>query len=486
MAKSSMDWIDIDKINAQISGISSRIISCARGKDITALFIRQLTDRALLSDYILRPLMTRAAVGKTPTAEELRDCVLSVDDCALDDDPNQIEAYLLNGYTVLLGPWGKRYLVSNIKKVESKSIDSPELQFTLRGARDCFTENLDTNLSLIRYRIKDPGLKIAMLKVGKRTRTSVAVLYIEDIANPGIVDDILQRISSINIDGIVESGGLQKQILNNKWSLFPQTGIVERSDMACNALLEGKAIILVEGSGLGLIAPKVFQEFLTSCDDIYDNKYLALFVKSLRVIAVFLSVTLGALYIAIVSFHHDTLPSEYVLTLAALRANVPFNAFTGIVQMEVILEIIRESLMRIPKEIGGAIGIVGAIIIGQAAAASGVYSPLLLIIVSAELLASFVVPDYTLMNPLRVLKVVMILLSAVFGLIGFTLGLCVIVATIISSNSFGVAYAASSAPFNCADFLGKLFPDKSVSPQRPDFLETTDQTRTGPDERKTL
>ncbi len=477
MLKSSNNKIDVEKIKREISGISSRSVTYALGKKITVLFIRQLTDRTLLSDYILKPLTVRTTVEKIPTPEELRDRVLSVDDCVLDNNPSNIETYLLDGYTVLLGPWGNRYLVSNIKKVESKSIDSPELQFTMRGARDCFIENLDANLSLIRYRIKDPKLKIVMIEVGKRTRTSVAVAYIEDIANPHIVDDITQRISKITIDGIVESGKLQKQILNSKWSLFPQTGIAERSDMACSALLEGKTVVLVEGSGLALIAPKLFHEFLTSCDDIYDNKYLALLIKSLRFIALFLSITLGPLYIAIVSFHHDTLPSEYVLTLATLRSNVPFNAFTGVVQLEIILEIMRESLLRIPKEIGGAIGIVGAIIIGQAAVASGVYSPLLLILVSTELLASFVIPDYTLMNPLRVLKVLMILLSAVFGLIGFTLGLCVIVVTIISSNSFGVAYAAPSAPFNSADFLGKLFPDKSVTSKRPNFLKTTDQTR---------
>lgn len=484
MTKSSSHPIDIDNIRERLSGISARVVPCTGGDAVTVLFIRQLTDRGLLSECILKPLIARAAAGNTPPAEELQERVLYVDHCAVEDNPEAIDAYLLDGYTVLLGPWGGRYLVSDIKKIESKSIDGPELQYTLRGARDCFIESLNTNLSLIRYRIKDPRLKIAMLETGRRTRTSVAVVYIEDIANPGIVEDILQRIAGIRVDGIVESGGLQKQILNNKWNLFPQTGIVERSDMACNALLEGKAIILVEGSGLGLIAPKVFHEFLVSCDDIYDNKYLALLTKGLRFIALFLSITLGALYIAIISYHHDTLPAEYILTLAALRANVPFNAFTGIVQLEVVVEIIRESLLRIPKKMGGAIGILGAIIIGQAAIASGMYSPLLLIIVSTELLASFMIPDYTLMNPFRILKVLMILLSAVFGLIGFTLGLCLIVTIIVSSNSFGVAYAAPSAPFNSADFWGKLFPDKSISPKRPNFLKTTDQTRTESDERK--
>lgn len=470
----------IEHILEQVSGVSKREIPCAHGM-ITVLFIKQLTDRYLLSDFIIKPLIGFPAVKRILTAEDIKDRVLCVDDCEIEQDTDKIESYLLNGYTILLFSWELNYLVSNIKKVESKSIDSPELNFTLRGARDCFIENLDTNLSLIRYRIKDRNLKIETLQVGARTKTTVAVSYIEDIANADIVSDIIERINGISIDGIIESGQLQKLILNSNFSLFPQTGLVERSDMACSALLEGKIIILVEGSGLALIAPKVFEEFLTSCDDIYDNKYLGPFIKGLRFTAIFLSITLGALYIAIVSFHHDTLPSEYVLTLATLRARVPFNAFTGILLLEIIVEIIRESLLRIPKQIGPAIGIVGAIIIGQSAVSSGVFSPLSLIIVSTEMLASFVAPDYTLMNPFRILKFLIIFLSAIFGLIGFTLALCVIVTTVISSNSFGVAFAAPSAPFNSYDFVRSYFHDKGVSPKRPNFLKTRDQTRTNQD-----
>jgi spore germination protein KA/spore germination protein len=466
----------VEYIQSNVSGLSKRIIECPHGT-IAVLFIKQLTDRMLLSDYIIKPLVGYASEKKKLLAKEIADRILYVDDCMSDNVENRIPEYLLNGCTVLLFSWDENYLVSNIKRVESKNIESPELNYTVRGPRDCFVEILDKNLSLIRYRIKDQKLKIKLFEVGIRTKTTVAVSYIEDIANRNIVNDVIQRITNLKIDGIVESGELQSMILDNEFNLFPQTGLVERSDMACNAMLEGKIVIIVEGSCLALIAPKTFNEFLTACDDIYDNKYLGLFMKILRSIAIFLSFTLGALYIAIVSFHNDTLPSEYILTLATLRADVPFNAFTGILILEIIVEILRESLLRIPKKIGSAIGIVGAIIIGQAAIASGVFSPLLLIVVSTSMLASFAIPDYTLINPFRILKFFMMILSAVFGLIGFTMGLCFVVTNIISSNSFGIAYTAPSAPFNLYDFVRSYFYSKSFSPSRARFLKTKDQDR---------
>lgn len=463
----------IENVLSHVSGVSKRTI--AYGQDsIAVLFIKQLTDRVLLSDYIIKPLI---GVKEKLSAEEVSNCVLFVDDCKADDDKSKISDYLLNGNTVILFSWDEIFLISNIKKVETKNIESPELNYTLRGPRDCFTENLDTNLSLIRYRIKDQKLKIQMLRVGSRTKARVAVTYIGDVANQNIVDDILQRIKNIKVDGIVESGELQALLLNNRFDLFPQMGLVERSDMACNAMLEGKVLIIVEGSCLSLIAPKTFNEYLTSGDDIYDNKYIGFFMKVLRNISIFLSFTFSALYIAIVSFHHDTLPSDYILKLATLRSDIPFNTFTGVLILEIIVEILRESLLRIPKQIGPAIGIVGAIIIGQASIASGVFSPLLLIVVSTSMLASFAAPDYTIMNSFRILKFLMMVMSAVFGLIGFTMGLCIVVTNIISSNSFGVAFASPSAPFNLYDFVRSYFYDKSFSPKRPNFLKTKDKKR---------
>lgn len=457
--------------------ISKRTIKGVDG-EIDILFIKQLTDRIMLSNQIIRPLMRYLSEKKTPiTIKTVVNQIIYSDDYHIENSEEKILESILEGMTVLVFPREKEFLVVDIRKVESKSIESPELTFTLRGPKDSFTENIDINLSLIRYRIKDPGLKVVMLQAGKRTKTKISIVYIADIADSDVVDKIQSRIRNIDTDGIIESGELQKSLLNNQFNMFPQMGLVERSDMACAGLLEGKVIVITEGSGLALVAPKTFGEFLWSCEDNYDNQYMAFFSRILRIVALFFSISLSSLFIIVSSFHHDILPSGYIVSLAISRANVPFNALTGALILEVIAEIIREALLRVPKQIGPAIGIVGAIIIGQAAISAGVFSPLLLILVSLSLMSSFVAPDYTIMNPFRVLKFFLIAITGIFGIFGFSLGLCFIVTNIISTNSFGVPYFAPVAPFNWHDFTRTFFYSKELIKKRPNFVKTKDKTR---------
>jgi spore germination protein KA len=467
----------INDLTKDNSNINKRIIQNDCG-EICILFIKQITDRIMLSNYIIKPIIEYCSSSKTNAGiEQLLNKAILADDCQIENGYGKVHENLLNGHTVILLSWESQFIIANIKKVEKKAISGPELTYTLRGPRDSFTENLDVNLSLIRYRIKDPNLKINMCKVGIRTNTKVAVIYIEDISNKSYVDDIIKRINSIETDGINESGELQAFLLNNSLNLFPQMGLVERSDSACGALLEGKVVVITEGSGIALVAPKVFGEFLQSCDDIYDNKYMGTFSKVIRFLSLNITYSLTPLYVAIVSFHNDILPGEYIITLATTRASVPFNAFTEALIVEFVTEALREALIRVPKQIGPAIGIVGAIIIGQAAIAAGIFSPLILIISSLSLLTSFVVPDYTIINPFRILKFLMLFVTGVFGLLGFTMGVCFIVTNIISSNSFSIPYFAPTAPFNLRDFVKSIFYSKSLSTRRPNFLKTKDNTR---------
>jgi spore germination protein KA/spore germination protein len=303
---------------------------------------------------------------------------------------------------VLLFSHSREYIVINLKLVEKRSTTEPAMMYTVRGPRDAFVENLDSNLSLIRYRLKSESVRIEMMEVGKRSRTEVAVIYLEDVANNTAVAEIKKRIGAIDADGLCSSGEQQSFLSNSKANLFPQMGIIDRSDMACGALLEGKVIVLMDGDPWALVAPKVFSEYLWSCDDYYLNAYVGTFLRILRVIALNLSFIVSALYVAIVSYHNDVLPGPYMIAIAQARAKVPFNALLEVLIIETIAELIRESLIRVPTKIGAAIGIVGAIIIGQAAVAAGVFSPLILIVISLSLIASFVPSDYTLVDAFRV------------------------------------------------------------------------------------
>ncbi|MCT4596813.1 MAG: spore germination protein [Vallitalea sp.] len=464
----------INKTRLKESGISSRYLK-VNDTTIIVLFIEQLTDRAALTSSIIKPLVLNTT--KNLTIDKLMHSVIFMDDMITDTDENKLIDYILKGQSIIIIPTDEKYLIANTLKVEKRQIQDPSIESTIKGARDAFTENYDNNISLIRYRLKDPKLRIDEFEIGKRTLTTVSVIYIKDIANDAIVQSIKDKLSKIDIDGILESGYIQKYILNNPHNFFPQTGIVERSDIACANILDGKVIILVEGGNLALVLPKTFIEFIDASDDHYDNIVISIFSKCIRILCIFISLFLTSLYVAVVSFHPDILPAQYIISLATSRATVPFNAFLEAFLMELVAEILREASIRLPKQIGPAIGIVGTIVIGQASVAAGLISPLLVIIVSLSLMGSFATADYTITNTMRVIKFLMIIITSIFGLFGFTMGIILITINICSIDSFGVSYVSPLSPFNFTSIKNLFLSDSTLSNKRPSYLKTKDKTR---------
>lgn len=465
----------INKIKSKNLSIGERQIHYGSGT-ISIFYVKQLTDRVSLSELVIKPLM-QCKKNHALRASEVVQNLIFADDCILDVDANKIEQFILNGMTVILFSNDTEYIVVNLKQVEKRTTTEPVMMYTIRGPRDAFVENLDSNLSLIRYRLNTDSLRIEMLKAGKRGKVSIAVIYLEDVANNTAVSEVKKRINEIDTDGLCSTGELQAFMLSNKTNIFPEMGVIERSDMACGALLEGKVIILMDGDPWALVAPKVFSEYLWACDDFYLNKFTGTFLRILRIIALALSFIVSALYVAVVSFHNDVLPGPYMIAVAQARAKVPFNALIEVLLIELTAELIRESLIRVPSKIGTAIGIVGAIIIGQAAVSAGVFSPLLLIIVSLSLIASFVPADYTLADSFRVLKFLLIILTGMFGFFGFMIVIIFVLAQLCSIDTFGVPYMAPLAPFNYKDFFKSFVYSKSMAPKRASFLRTKDDTR---------
>jgi len=476
-----MENINIEQLTDMLKShnldLTKRTIPYHRGA-LKIFYIIQLTDRTALTESVIKPLIANCSeTKKTINAQIALESIIYADDCKIHSDISKIEEFILAGMAVIVFSTDTNYIVVNSRKVEQRSIPTPTLTYTVRGPQDCFIESLDANISLIRYRIKDKNLRIKYHEVGRRTKTRVAVVYIEDIANNYVVAEIQKRIDNIDVDGIGESGELQSFLLNNKLQFFPNMGLVERSDMAFVSLLEGKVLVLVEGSGVVLLAPKTFSEFFRTCDDRYDNKYFAVFARLIRYASIIIALTASSLYVTISSFHTDVLPSDYIISLAEMRVNVPFNALIGVLSLEFIMELLREALLRIPKQIGSAVGIVGAIIIGQAAISASIFSPILLIIAPTSLLASFAIPDYTLINPFRVLKFILILFTGTFGFFGFTVFLTFILIELVSQDSFGVPYFAPWAPFNLNDFKKSIVYNSTLGPKRPGYLRTKDKIK---------
>ena len=468
----------LEKIENGNLDINNRVL--IRDKEqINFLFVSQLTDKSMLTNDIIKPINICLANKHNIRGSYREICESAINGYEIKTDNKEelIIDYILSGMTVIIFSSEPTYLVVNSSKVAKRSIDNPELTYTMRGPRDCFNENIDDNLSLLRYRVKDDRLNIVRHEVGRRTKTQLVVMYIEDIVNDNVVNMINEFIKKIDIDGIVSSGELVH--LTGRTYFFPRAGIVERSDMAAGALLEGKVIILVDGSCQAIIAPKLFIEFFTSCDDFYDNTFISLFAKFVRMYSTFLAVTITAIYVAILSFHIDTLPVDFIQIINTSSQGVPFTVLIGALIMELILELIREALIRVPKQIGSAVAVVAGIIIGSAAIAARIFNPLLLIVASISMVSTFTAPDYSITNPLRLVKFFLIMISGFFGLIGFTLGVSIIHINLVSANSFGVPYYSPVAPFNGRDFKNMFIYGKELSPQRPNFLKTKDKTRSG-------
>jgi hypothetical protein len=469
-------YIDkIEEIKNEISGLIVRKITI-NDKEVYIVFIPQITNRESISSNIIKPLL-QYNKEEILSLDTIFNSVIYIDEVFEDNDEFKIEKYIFDGKTVIAILDEDKYLVANTMSLEKRTTESPQIETTIRSPRDAFTETLDSNLSLIRYRIKDKSLKIEYITVGKRTKTTVAVIYISDIANKKYVDQIKRKIEGIEVEGIMESGYIQKFISNKATTLFPQIGIVEKPDSTCANILDGKVCIMVNGSNLALITPKNFIEFLDSSDDHYDNTYIALLTKILRIEALIITLTLSALYVAIVAFHADIIPSQYILAIATSRTTVPVNALVETLLMEMVIELLREASVRLPKQIGPAIGIVGTIVIGQAAVAAGLVSPLMVIIVSLTLMASFAIPDYTIMNPIRVLKFGIILITGVFGLFGFIMAITFIVVKLASITSYGVPYTAPFAPFYFEDVKDFFLSNIVLSKKRPKYLDDQDETR---------
>lgn len=460
----------ITSINEIDNGITIRNLS-VNDIDICIGFIEQITDRTMLINSIIKPLINSNINSKDEIDFIVRS-ILNIDSVIIDDNENKIIDYIEKGSSVIALSSDSKYIIANTKTSEKRTIETPQMETTIKGPKDSFVENIDTNISLIRYRIKDKNLKVNSMEIGRRTKTKVAILYINDIVNYTYLDRIIQNLNNADIDGISTSASIQQIISMKKYNLFPVVGTIERSDQACTNLLQGKIVIIIDGGGIVLTAPQTFLEFFDSADDYYESIYLNLLVKSLRLLSFFISLTISSFYIAVVAFHPDILPASYILALASARSTVPFNAFFEAFLMEFIAEILREASLRLPKQIGSAIGIVGTIVIGQAAVVAGLVSPLMVIIVAISLMGSFAIPNFSVNSPLRVLKFGLIILTSIYGLLGFIMGLIMIIYNIICTSSFGVPYLQSIAPYHFTSlrnfFLGNILLIK----KRPEFLKT--------------
>lgn len=362
-----------------------------------------------------------------------------------EDDYENLLNRILSGESLMFVDGFEIAIVIGTRGWVLRSINEPQTETVIRGPRDGFTETLRTNTSLVRRRIKDTNLKVKMTKVGRRSQTDVAIMYIEDIVDSKILEEVKKRLNNIDIDAVLDSSILEYLIEDNYLSFFPQIENTERPDSVAASLYEGRVALIVDNSPFALIVPATIGTLLQSSEDHYTRWTEASFIRLMRIVAVFLVILPSALYVAITAYHPGLLPSRLIYYLAASRINVPFPAVIEAMGLELTMEIIREAGTRVSGPIGSTIGIVGGLIIGQAAVEAGIVSNLMIILVAITTIASFAIPSYELTAALRLCKYIFIVLAGILGLYGIMLGIVLLGSHMVVLNSFGVPFASPYA-----------------------------------------
>jgi len=426
-----------------------------KGKINAALiFIDGLVDKATINESILQPLMYDSRFTNTEETfaaniENIQRTMLSVGDVKQVSSINEVIDSCLSGDTILLINGSQKALVSSTRGWESRGITEPKTEAVVRGPREGFTETLRSNTTLLRRKIKNPNLTLQTIVLGKQTKTDVCIAYLKGVTNPRLVEEIRRRLKRIDTDAILESGYIEEFIEDAPFSPFATIANSEKPDVIAAKILEGRAAILVDGTPMALTVPMVFTESFQSAEDYYSRPYYSSIIRMLRYLAFLISILAPATYVALTTFHQELIPTPLLITMAASREGIPFPAVLEALGMGAVFEILREAGVRLPRPVGQAISIVGALVIGEAAVSAGLIVAPMVIVVALTAIASFVVPAQA--DAGGIMRVILVTLAGTLGGFGITIGLLGILIHLSSLRSFGTPYLSPLAPLSPRD-----------------------------------
>jgi len=364
---------------------------------------------------------------------------------------NSIVTAVLNGNVVFIVNGFEYALSLPITKFDKREIREPDVEKNLRGSHEGFIEPLSVNKSILRRKIKNSNLKFKTCKVGTITNQEISIVYINGIANNDLLNKLYNKISAVNFDGIIGSGYIQQIISDFKYSFFPLYQATERPDIAVAALMEGQFVIIVDGTPVVLIAPVSFSAFFQAVDDYNTHWILGSFTRMTRYFGAFLAIYLSPIYIAMASFHYYMVPLDLLIPFAESRARVPFPPIMEALIMEAIIEFLRESAIRLPSYIGITVGVTGGIILGQATVQAGIVSNIFLIFVGVTALASYVAPSHDMGIAIKFIRIIFMLFSSFFGIIGIVFCSTFLLAHLVTIESLGQPYFQPFSPFKFND-----------------------------------
>lgn len=437
---------NIDNFEQMFSGCADiKNQKFALGKDANVrcyiAFIEVTVSNMMLSESVLGNMLSRMCdLSKGEIYRYIEENGLGISDMKELYTIEEAGMMMMTGDAVVfVDGYEKAFKIAG-KGYPNMGVQQAQQEQVTRGSREGFTDSVKANTALLRKRIKSSQLKIQEVPVGRRSNTINAIAYMDGIARPEILQQLQERLSQIDIDGVLDSGTLE-QLMESSWkSPFPQFQTTERPDKAAMALLEGRIVLLTDNSPESIILPVNYNSFFQTTDDYYNRWEVVSLERLIRYGASLIAMFLPALYLAVVNFHTQLLPTNLVLAFAEARKGVPFPAVVEVLLMELAFELLREAGVRIPGNLGGTIGIVGGLIVGQSAVEANLVSPIVVIVVALTALASFAVPNEEFTAAFRIMKFLFILAAACLGYYGILLGAILLMIHLAGLKSFGVPY----------------------------------------------
>lgn len=448
------------------------------------IYLEGIVDRTALRENVIRALMVDTHTtgthsdGKSGIAHSLKEKIISVCCVKESKDFKKLVHAVLSGFSVVLVDGDDTGLILKLPGYESRTITEPLTEQVVRGPREGFVESISTNVSLIRRKIRSPDIRFERMVIGRVTRTDVCIVFIKGIVNPDLVEEVKKRLRRIEIDGVLESGYLEELIKDSPYSFFPTVGNTEKPDKAAAQLLEGRIVIITDGTPFVLSVPYLFIESLHTSEDYYSSYYSASFFRILRFVFFIITTSLPALYVAISSFNPEVLPVKLLLTLKESREGVFLPAIGEVLLMGFVFEALREAGVRLPRNVGQAVSIVGALVIGQAAVTAGLVSAVTVIITALTGIAAFVLPSQA--EALLFQRIIYTLLSGFLGFYGLFLGYAFMLVHTVNLRSLGVPYLSPVAPLTKGDMKDTLVRTPWWKMRaRPEFLHGSNIQRQG-------